>query len=202
MSTAKLFPSHRPSPGLSPSKLQVQTHPPGSHESKGKTFAWCVWGLPGANDQPNCKVLLICEVYGTACGKTETFAHSDKDSTAGVLGVPASGESPGKVFQKLLSEWEEQPSQEQCGDPCLPETSGWCSYNQDAGSRRTGSHPYCPAGHLTPTLPHALCVHQQGPRHGCTHFMVPVFSVRYSVRLPLVVNTLSCMRNSGQARKR
>lgn len=95
MSIAKLFPSHRPSLGPRSSKLQVETHPPGSHESEGKTFARCDWGgLPGANNQPNCKVLLICGVYGAACGKTETFAHSDKDSVAGVLGVPASGESP------------------------------------------------------------------------------------------------------------
>lgn len=108
--------------------LQAHTHPPGSQESEGKTFAWCGRGLPGANNQPNCGVLLICGVYGAACRETETFAHSDKESAAARLGVSASGESPGKVPAAAESgQAGTKPGQHQCGDPCLPGTSGQCS---------------------------------------------------------------------------
>lgn len=123
-----LFPSHRPSPGPCSSMLQAHTHPPGSQESEGKTFAWCGQGLPGANNQLNCEVLLICGVYGAACRETETFAHSDKESAAARLGVSASGESPGKVPAAAESgQAGTKPGQDQCGDPCLPGTSGQCS---------------------------------------------------------------------------
>lgn len=126
-STAKLFPSHRLIPGPFPPSSRFRHILLGATNLKEKHLPDAAGGLPGANNQPNCKVLLICGVYEAACGKTETFAHSNKDSAAGVLGSPASGKSPGKVFQQLLSEWEEQPSPEQCGDPCLPGPSGWCS---------------------------------------------------------------------------
>lgn len=127
MSTTKLFPSHRPSPGPCSSKLQVQTHPLGSHEPEGKTFAWCGWGGGCSLELTISQTAKFCsfvEFMKPLVGKQKHLPIVT-DSTAGVLGVPASGKSPGKVFQQLLSEWEEQPSPEQSGDPCRPGTSGF-----------------------------------------------------------------------------
>lgn len=159
--------------------FQAQTHPPGSHESEGKTFAWCGWGLPGANNQPNGRVLLICGVYGAACRETETFACSDRDSAGTRLGESASGASHGQVPAAAERVGEGKPGQDQCGDPCLPGTNGKCSYNH-VHSMAPDSPPYCPTSHLLPTL-HVSSAFTIGiPINSYTQFTVPSCIVRYS----------------------
>lgn len=113
MSIAKLFPSHRPSLGPRSSKLQVETHPPGSHESEGKTFAWCDWG--GSLELTISQTAKFCsfvEFMEPLVGKQKRLPIVTKTPLLVSWGCLRLGSPPGMVFQQLPSKWEEQPRQQ------------------------------------------------------------------------------------------
>lgn len=141
MSIAKLFPSHRPSLGPHSSKLQVETHPPGSHESEGKTFAWCDWG--GSLELTISQTAKFCsfvEFMAPLVGKQKRLPTVTKTPLLVSWGCLRLGSPLGWYSSSCRVNGRNSQGKSKCGDPCLPGTRGQRSHNRDACSHGT-LHP-------------------------------------------------------------